>query len=808
MNKRMVFPIFAMSVSSIVTNVGHGSWVVPAFNERPNQISTKPSTPVCYIQSKPSVKYMTIEKALEIANKSTSSENVIVIPRISQDFITPSYVISKDCEIGSNVTLTITYDESVTNCDSDKNGSIAESRSYLADSSTRYKTYLKSNIGLNATLTINGTLNICGKVGSTAQRPSGHTSSDYAQLSMFDNSKITCENGGKINCFGYIKEWYSKSNGHVKNALRDSNGSSIALQNGSIIDMPGVIYDFYGGSFSSSAVSSSYANAFPFTSFDFPNIQTTLKVSFGSSINASSQVYASSQANYFEMKVLGSTNEYLFVMSQGCEMTYKYNSVSPNFSNLYATDGLKSNWSTTSIDVESGTLGINAISIKGYSSASYYLPINFKYEIVVKNGGILNFNNKVKFLTGSSLVVEQGGTVNFNASALFHQRFNVIGTERFTDDTNKKVTSTEATYPFPSDENVKSFRQLSEASAYFLNSGTVNINSSFGGFITAGSSGAKIVFGSNSSTTANENSVIFDGVKSHDYLNYRDVKGYANGLIGENGTRRVFSVNKEYVSNGKYWIGDESGSLITGETYENFGTLKKASCLLPTVSILMADGTYKKVESIKTGDMVISFNHETGMFEPNRVIGNDDISKQAETYNVVHLEFSNGKSTGFIYEHGYFDKTLNKYVYLHEDDFADYINHDFVFYENGSVAVGKLIRGSISKIFTTLASPATANHLNLIVDGMLSIGGGLDGLFNIFEYDPDTLAFDKEKMKADIQKYGLLGYERFEKYFPKEIYDLLPCKYLGVSIGKGLITWDIFEGYVNKWKDQLLENLK
>ena len=109
---------------------------------------------------------------------------------------------------------------------------------------------------------------------------------------------------------------------------------------------------------------------------------------------------------------------------------------------------------------------------------------------------------------------------------------------------------------------------------------------------------------------------------------------------------------------------------------------------------------------------------------------------------------------------------------------------------------------------TTIVGPATANHLNFVVDDMLSIEGGLLGLFNIFEYDPSTLAFDKEKMQTDIDKYGLLDYEVFEKYFPKQIYDLLPCKYLGVSIGKGLITWDIFDSYVSKWKDQLLENMK
>lgn len=231
-------------------------------------------------------------------------------------------------------------------------------------------------------------------------------------------------------------------------------------------------------------------------------------------------------------------------------------------------------------------------------------------------------------------------------------------------------------------------------------------------------------------------------------------------------------------------------------------------CILPTALILMADGTYKQAGLIKTGDMVMSFNHETGKIEPNVVIGNDDIENPASVHNVVHLEFANGKSTDFVYEHGYFDKTLNQYVYLHENDSNNYIGHEFVFIENGKITTSKLIKTSVSKMLTKLAAPATANHLNLIVDDMLSMEGGLTGLFNIFEYNPDTLAFDYEKMQQDIDKYGLLGYEYFEKYFPEEIYNLLPCKYLGVSIGKGLITWDVFEGYVNKWKDQLLENIK
>ena len=171
--------------------------------------------------------------------------------------------------------------------------------------------------------------------------------------------------------------------------------------------------------------------------------------------------------------------------------------------------------------------------------------------------------------------------------------------------------------------------------------------------------------------------------------------------------------------------------------------------------------------------------------------------------------FSDGLQTDFLEEHGYFDLTLNRYVYLHPNDCDKYIGHKFVsINKNLKISGVELLSFDCETIVVKPAAPATAKHLNLIVDNMLALEGGLDGLFNIFDYDPETLAFDKVKMNADIKKYGLLSYKDFERFFPKEIYDLLPCKYLGVSIGKGLITWKIFESYVKKSKDQLMENLK
>lgn len=247
-----------------------------------------------------------------------------------------------------------------------------------------------------------------------------------------------------------------------------------------------------------------------------------------------------------------------------------------------------------------------------------------------------------------------------------------------------------------------------------------------------------------------------------------------------------------------------------GNTYTfEFYVINENACLLSTSLVLMADGSYKEAGLIKTGDMVMSFNHETGKIEPNLVIGNDHQKEKGRLCCVVHLVFSNGVQTDFLEEHGYFDLTLNRYVYLHPSDCDKYIGHKFVsINKNLKISEVELLSFDCETIVVKPAAPATAKHLNLIADNMLALEGGLDGLFNIFDYDPETLAFDKVKMNADIKKYGLLSYKDFEHFFPKEIYDLLPCKYLGVSIGKGLITWKIFESYVKKWKDQLMENVK
>jgi hypothetical protein len=113
----------------------------------------------------------------------------------------------------------------------------------------------------------------------------------------------------------------------------------------------------------------------------------------------------------------------------------------------------------------------------------------------------------------------------------------------------------------------------------------------------------------------------------------------------------------------------------------------------------------------------------------------------------------------------------------------------------------------ITQEATKICSPVTARFFNIISNDMLSMPGGITGLFNYFDYEPGTLKFDQKKMQADIIKYGLLTYEDYKNLLPYEIYRLLPCEYMSISIGKGLVTWERICGYVKHWGNQLAENI-
>lgn len=212
----------------------------------------------------------------------------------------------------------------------------------------------------------------------------------------------------------------------------------------------------------------------------------------------------------------------------------------------------------------------------------------------------------------------------------------------------------------------------------------------------------------------------------------------------------------------------------------------ESSCILPGTLITMADGTQKPVEEIVAGDMLLTWDLTTGDYGKKPVVFNDHTEQPEEWIDVIYVTFSDGTNIGIVYEHGFFDMDLGKYVYLDENA-AQYIGHAFI-KEDGSTVT--LTDVEIKHEYTKYYSPTTFGDLCYYTDGMLSMPGGISGLFNIFDVDTDTMKYDEAKMQANIETYGLLDIDAFGGMIAEDMFNAFNGKYLGIAVGKGNLTWE------------------
>lgn len=242
------------------------------------------------------------------------------------------------------------------------------------------------------------------------------------------------------------------------------------------------------------------------------------------------------------------------------------------------------------------------------------------------------------------------------------------------------------------------------------------------------------------------------------------------------------------------WTDESENEFTFGNTITSNITLKayyeKDSCFASGTIITLADGTKKKIEDVTIDDVLLVFDHENGVYTsaPIIFIENDGMNY----YEVITLKFDNGTISRIIYEHAFFDLTLNKYVYITANNYTDYIGHSFAVYDEELKTYSStvLVESSLEEEYTGCYSLVTTYHMNYFIDGLFSFPGGIEGLFNYFEYD-ETLKYDESKMEADILEYGLYTYDDFKDYIPYEIFEyVFPTKYFKVAVGKGMITFD------------------
>lgn len=216
---------------------------------------------------------------------------------------------------------------------------------------------------------------------------------------------------------------------------------------------------------------------------------------------------------------------------------------------------------------------------------------------------------------------------------------------------------------------------------------------------------------------------------------------------------------------------------------------QKKACFTGDTLVNLSDGSSARLDSLKANDIVMSWNPITGELEakPISLLWNHGES----IYDVISCTFSNKKTLKVVNEHGFFDATLNKYVFINALNYNMFVGHEFAcLNKDGVLENVKMISVDCKKTIASCYSLQTACNANAIVDGFLTLTHeDIPGFLTYFEFGYGYM-YDKQKMAEDIEKYGLYTYDDWKEYGTYEEFVALNGKYLTIIIGKGYCSYE------------------
>ena len=234
------------------------------------------------------------------------------------------------------------------------------------------------------------------------------------------------------------------------------------------------------------------------------------------------------------------------------------------------------------------------------------------------------------------------------------------------------------------------------------------------------------------------------------------------------------------------------------QDFDTIVTQDSGSCITGDTKVKLADGKEIPVSELKEDDKIQTWDFERGCITvvPLTAFFRRKYKNGAD---VIRVDFDDGSTVGVIKEHLFFDLDEKKFVAVNADS-KDFIEHNFAKVNNDGKVIPVKVKAIYSdgKVNDTYA-PQCENHLNFIAEGFITGNDGQLGLCNRFEFDTQNMTYDLDKKNADLQKFGLLDYEKLKDIVSKEFFDGNHIEEFSVSIGKGLMSEQELREYLSMY---------
>ena len=227
---------------------------------------------------------------------------------------------------------------------------------------------------------------------------------------------------------------------------------------------------------------------------------------------------------------------------------------------------------------------------------------------------------------------------------------------------------------------------------------------------------------------------------------------------------------------------------ITGDV--NISASGSSTCLAEGTKILMADGTYKKIEDIKYDDLLAVWNYDTGelTYEYPLWIETEQVANQK-----IRVTFTNGVYIDFVGNHAIYNTDINMFVHVLDDPNFKVGTHVAMLQDgklvNTTVKSIKIINGKVKYYFV-----GSTTYYNVFANGILTSDHTLM-ISNLYGFE-DNAIWPKEKDLILQDRNNLLDYSYFEDVIPYYMYKGFRVREAGYLVNNNFIALDEFKRYI------------